>query len=162
MKKENTSGFTIIELMVTVAVIMILAALLIPNYLGLQERAKRRAIIEVATSIAPEINHWQETAIDGQRGVIDVNGDALVTPGEGISGDLNNIPRSWIKAFHSKVGRKSLSPWFNRRGLFTVARENALQPGQINLVTLNNGRVMKIIALGKSGTTLNYDTISVD
>jgi len=48
--KDKLHGFTIIELMVIVAVIAILTVIAIPNFLGLQERAKRRAIKEVASS----------------------------------------------------------------------------------------------------------------
>ena len=43
-KKESEKGFTLIELMIVVAIIGILVAIAIPNFLGMQEKAKRRSI----------------------------------------------------------------------------------------------------------------------
>jgi len=41
MDKSNNKGFTIIELMVAVAIVAILAAIAIPSYLGIQRKAAR-------------------------------------------------------------------------------------------------------------------------
>ena len=155
--KDRYDGFTIIELMVTVAVIAILAAIAIPNFLGLQERAKRRAMREVASSAKPELHHWIEAAIQNKKGIVDVDGDGIVTPGE-IHTNLINLPHSWIEAFAAKVGDTPLSPWGNKP-LFTV---NAIGTGQISLSQINNGRGIKIIALGLNGSTQYTDSVSVE
>jgi len=155
--KDKLHGFTIIELMVIVAVIAILTAIAIPNFLGLQEKARRKAIKEVASSAKPELYHWIESAIQNKRGIVDVDGDGIVTPGE-IHTNLINLPHSWIEAFAVKAGGTPLSPWGNKP-LFTV---NSIGTGQISLSRISNGRGIKIIALGINGSTQYIDSVSVE
>ncbi len=163
MKKfiKYNNGFTIIELMVTVAVIAILAAIAIPNFLGFQERAKRKAIIEVASSSKGELYHWIEATQNRQRGVLDVDGNGVAGPAE-IHTNLLTVPNSWIAAYYSKIGHTALSPWVNTKDLFTVAPLAPLNTGQITLSQFNGGRGIKILALDLGGKTLYIDSISVE
>ena len=48
MKKNNKKGFTIVELVIVIAVIAILAAVLIPTFTGVTERAKESAAMQNA------------------------------------------------------------------------------------------------------------------
>lgn len=157
----SNKGFTIIELMVTVAVIAILAAIAIPNFLGLQEKAKRKVMMEVASSSKAELHHWMEAALHGQKGVVDVDGDGLLDPAEGHA-NLLTVPNSWIQAYENKVGYAPLSPWDNTKSLFTVGNPAPPSPGQIVFSRFNNGRGLRIIAYGKGGNILYNDSVSVD
>ena len=48
MKRNNKKGFTIVELVIVIAVIAILAAVLIPTFTGVTERAKESAAMQNA------------------------------------------------------------------------------------------------------------------
>ena len=54
MKKHNKKGFTIVELVIVIAVIAILAAVLIPTFTGVTEKAQKSAALQNAE------NAWKE------------------------------------------------------------------------------------------------------
>ena len=54
MKKNNKKGFTIVELVIVIAVIAILAAVLIPTFTGVTEKAQKSAALQNAE------NAWKE------------------------------------------------------------------------------------------------------
>ena len=54
MKKTNKKGFTIVELVIVIAVIAILAAVLIPTFSGVVEKAKQSAALQKARNAYTE------------------------------------------------------------------------------------------------------------
>ena len=50
MKRNNKKGFTIVELVIVIAVIAILAGVLIPTFAGITNRAKESAALQEATN----------------------------------------------------------------------------------------------------------------
>ncbi len=74
MKKMNKKGFTIVELVIVIAVIAILAAVLIPTFSGIVDKANKSAALQEARNAYTELY-----ADDIQDGVIDVaiNGTAI-------------------------------------------------------------------------------------
>ncbi len=77
-KLRNNKGFTLIELMIVVAIIGILAAIAIPNYLGMQKKAKIRHAIASGDSQAEELIHWMSAAQDDENDVVDCDGDGAL------------------------------------------------------------------------------------
>ncbi len=155
-------GFTLIEIMIVLSIIAILAAIAIPNFLGVQEKAKRKVIMKMATSSKSELHSWLGAALKKEKGVVDVNGSGFIEPLE-VHTTLLTVPNSWIQAFAAKVGYTPLSPWYGAKSLFTVGPLNpAAYQGQVVFSRFNNGRGIQILAYGKNGVTLYHETVSID
>ena len=54
MKKNNKKGFTIVELVIVIAVIAILAGVLIPTFAGVVEKANKSAALQEARNLYTE------------------------------------------------------------------------------------------------------------
>ena len=53
--KQNEKGFTLVELVVVIAILVVLAALMVPRIIGSVEDARRSSAIGDARAIASEI-----------------------------------------------------------------------------------------------------------
>lgn len=65
MKKMNKKGFTIVELVIVIAVIAILSAVLIPTFGGITENAKKSAAMQ-------EVKHAHTATISDELSTPDV------------------------------------------------------------------------------------------
>lgn len=63
-RKGLAQGFTLIELMIVVAIIGILSAVAIPQFLGVRDRSELQAMISEATGLAKECAVGQVTKVD--------------------------------------------------------------------------------------------------
>lgn len=63
MKKHNKKGFTIVELVIVIAVIAILAAVLIPTFSNVVEKANRNAALQAGRNAY--VNAYAEAIADG-------------------------------------------------------------------------------------------------
>ena len=79
MKKMNKKGFTIVELVIVIAVIAILAAVLIPTFSGVVDKANQSSALQVATST------MKSTLAMSDYGTITDNTQFIIVKGEAVS-----------------------------------------------------------------------------
>ncbi|KLU62869.1 type II secretion system protein G precursor [Peptococcaceae bacterium CEB3] len=80
-RKRKDDGFTLIELMIVIAVIGILAVVLVPRFAGVKTSAKLVGVTtnvhELDVYITSQIGNWNAQAAASQGGGSAQNGDAL-------------------------------------------------------------------------------------
>ena len=77
MIKMNRKGFTLVEIMIVVAIIGLLAAIAIPNFVKARSRAQQNACIANLKQIEGAIQVW---AIDNTKANTDTPGWSDLTP----------------------------------------------------------------------------------
>jgi prepilin-type N-terminal cleavage/methylation domain-containing protein len=77
IRRTSKGGFTLVEIMIVVAIIGILAAIAIPNFVKARERALTNACIANLKQIEGAIQVW---AIDTSKGGTDTMAEGDVTP----------------------------------------------------------------------------------
>jgi type IV pilus assembly protein PilA len=82
MRKNNSKGFTIVELVIVIAVIAILAGVLIPTFSGIVEKAKKSAALQEAQNAYKEA-YAIALSDDGKITTADngTNGEGIVVSG---------------------------------------------------------------------------------
>ena len=128
---EGRKGFTLIELMVVIAIIIILAAIAIPNYLSMTARAKRSRVASdfaaIATALETYRTDWNQypkgvtlktaeqisgTSIAAATGntFAELTGNALASTNQGTTAAGETAPIQYMTA---NILKSMINPYSN-------------------------------------------------
>jgi len=156
-KLRNKKGFTLIELMIVVAIIGILSAIAIPNYLGMQKKAKRRAILETSASSRSDLHNWMATVDSEESQVVDYNGDGALTAADDTArpGTIGAVEAAYVAL------QDATSPYDEGNALFVTGAGTA-GSGQIFLDCVANTCTLRGYSDVAADGTIFEEMISVD
>ena len=106
---RQNKGFSLVELMIVVAIIGILAAIAIPNFVAMQSKSKRA---EIPGNV---------DAIKTAELAYDAGFDGFLATGVRPTGSLNKTPQTWTHSDTDSWGKIGWRPDGQVRGNYAVA-----------------------------------------
>ena len=101
--KKNQKGFSLIELLIVVAVILIVAAIAIPNYIQSKMRANEAAAVHTLRDISTAELYYSSTyGINYSTTIVQLSGSGI-NPDPNSAGLIDSVVASGIKQGYSIV-----------------------------------------------------------
>src|SRR5437016_1230324 len=108
INKSNKSGFTLVEIMIVVAIIGLLAAIAIPNFVHARTQAQINACINNLRQIDGAKQEW---GLETKAAATVVPADTAIQPymGRGLAGSLPSCPLDSTKVYATSYTTGALS-----------------------------------------------------
>ena len=104
MNTTKQNGFTLIEIMVVIIILGLLAALVLPKFLGQEETAKRKVAMTQISSLEGALDHFKLD--NGFYPATDQGLEALIKKPES-----GRVPANWRQGGYLTPARIPKDPW---------------------------------------------------
>lgn len=146
---RDSSGFSLIELIVVAVIINILAGVAIVAYIGTQEKARVALVIRDASSSSAELQLWLQSSFSHKQNLreLDTNFSGKIDAADMTNLELQTagVANVYINARNTIL--RETSPWFER----PLWNSDETPPnGTINLIQPTSNQI-RIVAKEKNG-----------
>jgi prepilin-type N-terminal cleavage/methylation domain-containing protein len=144
LMRKRQEGFSFIELLVVMVIIGILAAIAVPTYVGMQNKARQARMVSTAKSSSKELFLWLQASISTKRNSIEVdtNFNGIVDILDKTNVQLLNDGVANTYVTNRTAVKNEGSPWYP---LPLWSLDNTIPKGRITLIQ-PSGSAIRIVA----------------